>query len=502
MITHIESFNRNYLSNDFPEASSIDISEIRTLPITSENLGEFENVLTLCRKLYSSRNSDYRSRAYGLYEKWFDYYSPTSFVPLCMDKVLEENAWEIRTTEVGFFLQHWGAIAAEINASVPRTIESASNLGLYAVTTFGEQYFNYCIENKKFELAIDAIKEGYVAQSAFADKLEEIYFAGAAHIFESVLTRVSENREKPAWQTLALAMKTTCDQLYLPNQSANDTAAVVKRIHDEACFVLVLRAFLLGCLEQEVDDDILLEHSKKYCSELECNKTEKEQVSFLVSEACLLGKYYWDNAANSDAFVDYSEWLLSAHLRRSFDYSRARRFLLYTLLNSPAGKALNNKEWFITSLQVSLFDIDHLGMYYKTCILDYLHEFKRLDIIIEYIHALYGENCCKMSLEENKIDMHAQFCPYGNLVEPEMMSWFTTQLEWDVVSYTSYKEYAMHGPSDCFNIIAEVDPYRWKDLGENLYRQSKIAELSNNHAAYEICNNITKAAVACGVTDY
>lgn len=499
---YFEYFDRNYISNDFPEASSIDISEIRTLPITPESLGEFKNVLTLCRKLYSSCNPDYCSRAYTLYKKWFDGYSPMSFVPLCTDKISEENAWKIKSTEVGSFLQHWGTTAAEVNISAPQITDTSSDLDLYAVTTFGEQYFNSCIQNKKFDLAVNTIKAGYVARSIFADKLEEIYFAGASHIFEVMLPHVSESKEKPAWNLLALAMKTTCDQLYLPDQSVVDSAVTVKRIYDESCFALVLRAFLLGCIEKDIDDDILIEHSAKYCLELEGNKTEKSQASFIVRVACLLGKYYWDSAPNSDAFAGCAEWLLSAHLWRSIDYSRARRFLLYTLLNSPAGKSFNNEAWFIAALQVSLFDIDHLGMYYKTCILDYLQQYKRLDIIKNYIHALYGENCCEISLEENKVDMHTQFRPYGELVEPEMMSWFTTQLKWDVVGYTSYNEYAMHGPSDCFNIIAESDPCRWKDLGANLYRQSRIAELSNNHADYEICNNISKAAVTCGITDY
>lgn len=317
-----------------------------------------------------------------------------------------------------------------------------------------------------------------------------------------MLTRVSESQEKPARNLLALAMKTTCDERYLPDRSVVDLATAVKRTYDESSFALVLRAFLLGCIEKDIEDDILIEHSEKYCVELEGNKIEKSQASFLVRVACLLGKYYWDNAPNSDAFAGCSEWLLSAHLWRSLDYSRARRFLLYTLLNSPACKAFNNEEWFIAALHVSLFDIDHLGMYYKTCILDYLQKFKRLDIIIEYIHALYGKNCCKISLEENKVDMHTQFRPYGELVEPEMMRWFTTQLKWDVVGYMGYKEYVMQGPSDCFSVIAKVAPRRWKDLGANLYRQSRIAELSNNHAAYEVCNNITKAAVECGITDY
>lgn len=96
-----------------------------------------------------------------------------SFVPLCADKVAEDKPWELRSTEVGFFIQHWGAVAAELNITVPLMSEIDSDINRYAVTAFGEQYFNNCIKNKKFKLAIHAIQSGYVAQSIFADKLKK-----------------------------------------------------------------------------------------------------------------------------------------------------------------------------------------------------------------------------------------------------------------------------------------------------------------------------------------
>lgn len=98
--------------------------------------------------------------------------------------------------------------------------------------------------------------------------------------------------------------------------------------------------------------------------------------------------------------------------------------------------------------------------------------------------------------------MHENFRLYGELVEPKMIQQFTSQLKWDVVGYMGYKEYAMHAPLDCFEIIANNNPSRWKYLGSQLYVQSKIADLSSNHTAYEIKHCIAKAATICGISDY
>jgi hypothetical protein len=105
-------------------------------------------------------------------------------------------------------------------------------------------------------------------------------------------------------------------------------------------------------------------------------------------------------------------------------------------------------------------------------------------------------------LEEHKTDMHERFSPYGKLVEPDLMQQFTAQLKWDVVGYLGYKEYALHAPLDCFDIIINHDPARWSDLGAQLYDQSEIADCSSNNAAYKIKDRIAEAAALCSIADY
>lgn len=500
---YFEYYEKKYKTTDYPEIGSIDIAEIRTMPLEKKNLEEFKRVLLLCEKLYFSGKEEYKERAFRLYHKWFREYSPTSFVPLCTDAVSEENAWELRTTETGFFLQHWGTTAAKLGIPVPDIKkDDLSNREWYAVLTFGEQYFIFCIQHQKYELSVAAIKAGYVDQRTFSEKLEDIYYAGAAFKYSDVLTKVKQNSENPTWNLLALSMKVTCDPTFRPNRSVLETVSDVKHIYDQTSFTLVLKAFLLGCIEKNTDDEILINYSDKYCSEIEGRKTEKDQATMLARAATLLGKYYWVIDHQSAMFEGYSEWLLSASLNRSMDYMKARRFLLHTILNSNAVQSIGGNESFIEALQVSLFKNDLLGMFYKTCILDFLVEHKRYDIIKKYINDLYGNNCCKISLEEQKADMHECFRPYGELVEPELMQQFSEQLKWDVVGYLDYKEYALQAPMDCFETITANDSSRWKDLGAQLYEQSRIADLYNNHFSYDIENRIIEAATMCGIADY
>ena len=499
---YYEDLDKEYIPKDYPEISAIDICEIRTLPITKDNLEEFSRVLDRCCKLYTSGTEGHKDRALGLYYKWFREYSPISFLPLCADTVSEENAWEIRSTETGFFLQHWGTTAAKLNIPVPDIKKDSSDCEWYAVFSFGEQYFISCIEHQNYELARKAMRAGYVNQPMFAEKLEAIYYSGAAHEFSWALTRVEKSSDNPTWDLLALSMKVICDSTFTPDQSVLDGAPTIKRVYDQTSFALVLKAFLRGCIGKNADDETLISLADEYCSEIEGGDTEKGQSECLARVAILLGKYYWGDNSRSAKFEGFAEWLLSASLRRSMDYSKARRFLLHTLLNSKAAQMIGGTESFINALRISLFDIDMLGMFYKTCILEFLVKQKRRDIIKEYINALYGENCRKISLEENKADMHERFRPYGELVEPELMQQFSEQLKWAVVGYLGYKEYAMHAPLDCFEIIAKNNPSRWKDLGAQLYEQSEIAEMSSNHAGYEIKNRITETAALCGIADY
>ena len=43
------------------------------------------------------------------------------------------------------------------------------------------------------------------------------------------------------------------------------------------------------------------------------------------------------------------------------------------------------------------------------------------------------------------------------LVAPDIMKAVSQKIKWNVVGYTGYKEYAMQGPSDCFELLTSMN---------------------------------------------
>lgn len=502
--SYFEYYERHYRSNDYPEIGSVDILEVRVLPAQRENLREYERVLTLCAKLYKAGTKEYAERASALYTKWFGELSPFSFAGLCTEEEApEDEAWKLRTTEIGFFLQNWGGSAAELGIAISVLEEPASQKELYALFTFGEAYFNKCMDLRKPDMAVAAIEGGFVDKTCFSKNLKNMLYNGFTDKFKLFLPRLELNQETPSEKLLAMAMEVICQ--CEPEIEKNQLSPFenVQGIHDEVSFSAVLRSFLLGYTECILDDAVICGHTREFYSFLKGDNQEKDQISKLARLAALLGKSYSKSKMSIlDAFRRHVEWFLTSRLWRSIDYSKARRFLIFVLFQNPFVDSLADAEWFLSALKVQLFEIEYIGFYYKTDILGYLRRHKRLDIIREYILTLYGENCGRISQEENKADMHHHFLPFGELVEPQMMKEFSNRLKWDVVGYTGHKEYAMQGLSDTFEIISKEEPEFWREAGVHLYQQSKIAAISNNECEYEICENIVSAAVNCGIPDF
>lgn len=220
---YYEYHQKTYTSADYPEISAIDISEIQALPVAVGNIESFGYVLVRCSKLFSTQKVAYKDRAIALYHKWFDSLSPSSFVPLLPDDITEENAWEIRTSDIGMFLQNWRTVAAELDIPLHKIDGDKSEINSYAEISFGDPYFACCIEHKKYPLAQDAIIAGYVTQRAFSEKIEDIYYDGASQEFKEVLSRVKPNKEKPSVNLLAQAMIISIDPSYVPKQSILET---------------------------------------------------------------------------------------------------------------------------------------------------------------------------------------------------------------------------------------------------------------------------------------
>lgn len=498
---YYEYFDREYSCCDFPEIEQIDIAEIRVLPVSKENIDEYETVLSLCKKLYSSPLSDGQSRALNLYNMWFGHCTPLTFLTIFHDQSDADDV-TLKTSDVGILLQSWGSLAACLGIPVNRIETDGSFIQYRAVFLWGDEYYSYCIENKKYDRALSAVQSGIVSSTCFTEKMEQLLYDGVAEKFLSILSKMPPNQEEPSEYLLALAMQIICCSDYFPPITEDSLSAVAKHIYDKSSFELILKAFLLGKLNATLDDDALIQKADAICSSIDGDKTSKQQTIHLARTASLLGKYYWNYDIPSERLQGYVIWFLSASMYRSFDYSKAHHFILFVILHCCSIHHFAKQLDFLNALHVQMFEHQHLAMYYKTHILDFFLQNNMLDPVREYIHALYGDNCQEISRMENKAEIHTRFCPYGMFVEPEMMRQFSAKLKWDVVGYLGYDEYALFSPLELYELIVQDDPSSWKDLGFALYQQSAIADESSNKAYFQISRSLSEAAARCSMNAY
>ena len=503
-IRYYEYYEREYVPFDFPETDSIDIAEVRALPLNLENLFEYENVLDLCKKLYISNQGDCITRAFGLYKKWFGDLSPYDFLQLYKERKQDDEYSQLRTDEIGVLLQKWGETIARLNIAPPSITTPDNELEASAIDLVGESYFDTCIKYEAFTNAIAAINQHYIFESVFCDKLEDFLYSGNAYLVKSYLPRVSDNPNKPSSRLLALALLVMCENSddIICGEDLK-THSQIKHIYEETSFSIVLRSFLIGFSDRLYDDKIVLEDIKICTSLLEEREKPLIQMKELSKLAGLLGKYYWNEEGSiSYELINSVFHFLVTEAFRIFDHFKSIKFLIYTILFSPIGEVLSTNKEFFEKLKYYLFEVENIGMYYKTLILEYLKKHNKNEIIKKYILELYGENCSKINLLENKVEMHNIFKPYGELVYPDLMQKFSSDLKWDVVGYTGNKEYIMQAPYELFNILSSTNPDIWHSQGQRLFVQSSIAKVSNNRYYEDINETIEKAAINCGIDDY
>lgn len=497
---YIKYYERTYISKDAPELSNLDLSEIRNLPFSFENIEEYTNVLELCEKLNLNKKEE---RSIALYGRWFDKLTPYSFIPLMQGEKTLNDKYPFVDNCAKNALKKWGKTAALLEMEPPIIDQPINDVQIKVLWLFGVEYFKCCIENGLIDLAFLAIERYYVTSACLFEQLESIYYNGYTDKFAKHLMKLVNIYNEGLTNYFPIAMLAT-------NQYENNFGIETKNllkspnsIYDKTSMDIVVQSFLVGAIERNKDDIVICSHVCACYDKIADSGFTKNQISYLCKFSCLLGKYYWnESACNSTAFIKYTLWFLVTKLERTHDYSSAYKFLIFTLFNSKAAESLVNNEDFISAIRIALLENRHPGMYYKTYMLDYLEKVGRKDIIKDHISTLYGENCKNISKTEDRFDMHKRFCHYGEIVEPDLMHSFTNKLKWDVVGYVNHKEYAMNGIHDELDMILSDKPFLWRELGLDLYHQSKIASLSGNEYDYEIRKCLLKAAISCSIEDF
>ena len=497
---YIEYYEKTYICNDAPELSNLDISEICNLPFSLDNMDEYSDVLELCAKLHLNNKEE---RSIALYSRWFGTLTPYSFIPLMKEENTSDDNYPIEDNSVMIALEAWGRTAALIEMEPPLIENAINDNQVKVLRQFGSEYFKYCIEHGSIDLAITAIQRGYVTVDCLFEQLENIYYNGYTDKFANYLMKLISVYNEELTNYFPIAMLATNQHEYNFGIETKELLQSPDYIYDKTSMDIVIQSFLVGAIEREKDDIVICSHVSACYEKINDSGFTKNQITSLSKFSCLLGKYYWnESACDSNVFIKYAVHFLTTELKRMPDYSSAYKFLVFTLFNSKAAGSLENNEDFISAIRIALLENRHPGVYYKTYMLNYLKRIDRKDIIKEHINVLYGNDCENISKMNDKSDLHKQFCHYGEIVEPDLMHSFTYKLKWDVVGYVNHKEYALSGLHDELDILLSDKPPLWRELGLELYHQSRIASLSGNKYDYDIRVCLLKAAISCGVKDF
>lgn len=500
-IRYYEFYEKTYISKDYPELELLDIAEMRSLPISKETLFDFESVLTLCEKLYFSKDQRHKERAISLYKRWFDKLMPYSFLPLIDTSEEQNKPWRYKSENVVEFLEHWGKTAVKLRQGLNRISTPEDIWQNRVLSSFGEAYFTESVKSKSFDLALHSIEQGYVNRNCFMEQIESIYYSEHKKDFEGCIRSLSPSDLNLNAYLLSIVILIQLDENINNVDIKIPDFKTITTLHDWNSFEIVLRAFILGFCERNLDDAVICSHSKELFEHI----TDKfsftiPQISSLVKFACLLGKYYHNNHANeSNGLKKYKTWFFTTELSRPFDYLKSIQFLEFTFLNSPAGESFSDEENTYKELSHYLFNIGGFCSYHKTTILEYLKKHNQIKLINDYIQKLYGDNFNYINQLDNKQEIHEVFSKYGEIVEPEIMTDFSDKLKWDVVGYVSHKEYALYEANYYFEKLIDYSPKQAFSYSKLLYSLSQIANKIGNRCSDDIRLNIQKAAIKNGL---
>ena len=503
-IRYYEYYAKSYTSNDYPELELLDIAEIRSLPLTKKNFVEYKSVLALCEKLYCSKSHNHKERAISLYKRWFGNLTPYLILSLFDTSEEDNRPCEFRSENMDEFFEYWGRIAAKLRQELIVIGTPEDKWQKRVLTAFGGSYFEESVNSKEIELAIHAIKQGYISHECFLGQLESLYYCGLAKHFESYIKQISTYYSSLNDYLLS---KVILIQLNANTTGVDNDIPEFKSItslNDENSFEIILRAFILGFCERNLDDAEICSHSEAFIEHITSHfPFTVPQISSLVKLACLLGKHYHNKQANeSDELKESKTWFFTTNIRRSFDYLKSIRFLEFTFLNSPAGESFYADECFYKELSYCLFNIDSLCSFRKIMILEYLKKHNKKELINNYIQKIYGDNFNYINQLENKREIHEMFSDFGELVAPEIITDFSNKLKWDVVGYVSHKEYALYDANYYFEKLIEYNPNKALSYSSRLYSLSRIADKIGNRCSNDIRLNIQKVAIKNGLSEF
>nr|QEF16827.1 ATP-binding protein [Bacillus cereus] len=503
---YFEYYQRDYKLQDKSYVKMLNSFELRVDELNKENLENYRNMLVFCEDLLSFKEPISNFRACSTFNLWTKDLSPSSFINILNSDTSSSIFDQSLIDEI---MKKWASLAMKFGNEYTKIDGSIhSKEEIQAMLIFNDAYFECLLEINKTDKALEVVNNGGVSYSCIEKNLLEILFNNQIDVYNNILNKIAKDRELTNDTLLAFV----CLIYNKQNIPDFDISRINKitYITNETSMKAVLLSIIVGY--QQTNKDILIGMSviNNFINEIERKDEDYQYLSKLIRHGFLIGrtigklnKGLMDSYSSNLLLKSYKAFFSYKNTRvRSFDFKEGFKILLFLSLNqSDLFKRIDN-EILYGLLESHLFEINSLGMYYKTIILERLVKNRKNDIVKKYILELYGEKGEKLFLESNYEETHECFKKYGEVVMPELMSEINEKLKWDVVSYVDHKEYALYPLQGYFKKIIKQDSQEWKTRGLELYKLSSIASIKgSNRASYEIQKEIANAAVKSGIHD-
>jgi len=511
---YFEYYSKEYKTHDFSDIIPIDISEMRTKGLVSENVDDYYDTLIRCKKLYSTCIPDMQRRALSLYDLWFGEKSPISFIrTLYPDSIYPDDS--NYDTSLEETLKLWGRTCAKMSIATVETFDfDLTDVHIFesrAESVFGDAYFSYLIDHGLYSEAVNIVGKVKITVNCIIDKLDDLLLSGNAGLFKDILKILLSQEINDSDYMFTLAILLVVDPIYNGEIKAFDLNQTIKHLHDNTTMSAVANAYIIGSRNYSRDEIILINQAYA-CLDIEdkhnSKKREVDYLKLLIRIAVLLGKYNYllcktpETLINGDLLHDQLNAFFENSAVRSFEFSKAFNFLLFVILNTPTVNKLLEHNTIYMNLKHALFTFQYIGMFYKTIILDYLLRQNQIDIVKEYLLVLYGESGESLYKREDWASTHNHFLKYSSDVIPEISSIVSARLKWDVVSYIGHDEYALGVPLDIYRKSTEHKPESWETQGVRLNNLSIIADNFSNGYSFDIIETLSENAASCGLEAY
>ena len=511
---YYQYYDRKYSSADLHDIIPVDISEIRAKSLIIDNVDDYYDALNRCQRFISIDTPEMRRRAYSLYELWFG-----SKTPLLLLKTLypkrkypENVASEPNLEQT---LRLWGEVSAQLSIQFKSPLNNETSKLLeyeaHSEIVFGDAYFTFLLENAMYKEAIASMEYVRLSVKTVAEKLDTILLNGKADLFADVLEILQARELENSAQLYAAAILLVANPLRIEKIQPVTINPPIQNIYDSNTLTAVAASYVNGSLNAARDDLIIIEQANSFLNLSDdsiSRRKENSQLKLLMRIASLLGKYNHliakntEVSINGDVLYKQLKAFFDKPAARSFDFSKAFRFLLYTILNTPAIERTIDINTLFLDLRHTLLSFDQLGMFYKSIILDFLIRHNRQDIVREYLIALYGASGEKLTQQENWVSSHEHFLKYSSAVIPEISDLISARQKWDVVSYSGHEETAIGMPLEVYKVCSAINPVLWEAQGIRLNNLSAFADKFSNQYSSDVNETLSMDAIRCGLSSF